>query len=135
MATRTIKFYGNVYGSSDVTVRMNFNNVEVHNAAITPDAASLPEAPGTPTTEHALFTFDLDTSVSGDVPTSVTVTGGTVVFAYLADDDGALSTTIPTKVNVSSDDTADPEAAGEWWYAINDGETFTCDYKVDAVTA
>ena len=149
MATRTVKFYGNVYGSSDVTIRMNFNNVEVHNATIAPDAALLPAIPGSPdnpSTEHVLFTFDLDTSVTGEIPLEVEVNGGTVVFAFLegnystdgnkGDDpatvNGALSNEFPTKANPAINGTAlaIDDIDGEWWHVIYDGNTFTCDYKV-----
>jgi len=79
MADRTVKMYGKAYGANPVAVTVNFNDVEVFNATVTSvnedvdqrvDWADLIELCG----------FTIDTSVSGNVPISITVSGGDLIF-------------------------------------------------------
>jgi len=71
MANRTVKFMG--YSSSPtVNVTFVFNGTEVFNGAVSNDG-----------TLGSLFTFDIDRTLEGDVPGTVSVSGGDLTIVSL----------------------------------------------------
>lgn len=81
MATRTIKLMGKAYSTSgDVSIAVDFNNTAAYNGTVT-TTNSEPPAKGEAGVELASWT--VDTSVTGAVPLSITVTGGTFQFNNL----------------------------------------------------
>ena len=81
MATRTIKLMGKAYSTSgDVSLVINFNSTEVFNGTVT-TVASAPPAKGGEGVE--LATWTIDTSVTGSVPLTIAVSGGTFQFNNL----------------------------------------------------
>lgn len=82
MATRTLKLMGKAYSTSgDVSIAVNFNNTQVFNGIVPTVDAS---APGDKETPVELATWTVDTSVTGSVPLSITVSNGTFDFTNIA---------------------------------------------------
>jgi hypothetical protein len=82
MATRTIKFFGKAYASSgSVLMNVTFNGNEVHNGNVPTVVPT-----GTERTDDkiVLFTFDVDSSLSGWIPVSMSVSGGEAWYAGIA---------------------------------------------------
>lgn len=78
MATRTIRFMGNAYSTEgDVSVTVNFNNVEVYSGTVTTVNS---EVPAHPSESTQLFSFTVSTDVTGSIPMTIAVTGGTLIF-------------------------------------------------------
>lgn len=81
MATRTIKLIGKAYSTEgDVSLVVNFNNIEVFNGTVT-TIASQPPLKGESGVELASWT--VDTSVTGAVPLTIAVSGGSFQFNNL----------------------------------------------------
>lgn len=81
MATRTIKLIGKAYSTSgDVSLVINFNNTQVFNGTVT---TVNEESPTIGQTGSELATWTVDTSVTGDIPLSIAVTGGVFHFQTL----------------------------------------------------
>ena len=87
MANRTVKFIG--YTTDNATVVFSFNGTEVFNGAVSPM--------GDTDTPAALFEFDIDQTLSGDIASSISVSGGDVTVV-------ALSANYSEKVGPSSTD-------------------------------
>lgn len=78
MATRTIKLIGKAYSTTgDVSLVINFNSVEVFNGTV---ATENTQAPVKGDTGVELATWTIDTSVTGSVPVTIAVSGGTFQF-------------------------------------------------------
>lgn len=81
MATRTIKFIGKAYSTEgDVSVVVNFNNVEVYSGTIATVNSECPQKPLSGENNDKLFTFDISTNISGSIPLTIAVSNGTLVF-------------------------------------------------------
>ena len=81
MPTRTVRFIGVATGPNPkVQVTMDFDGDTVFDGEL--DTVPASTDPWT-TRAKPLFTFPLDTSVTGNVPVSISVTGGDVVFINL----------------------------------------------------
>lgn len=147
MLTRVLKFTGEAFSpSGNVSVVAIFNGVEVHNGPI-------PTTPLEPPTSHGgqlldLWQTEIDASVTGNIPLSIQVTGGTLYFGALFgnspynppnefDDVSPIDPASDGKNNVLIDGVAPPPripAPGEegpWQYPIPSGSTFTCSMTVD----
>jgi len=74
MANRTVKFMG--YTTDNATVVFSFNGTEVFNGAVSPM--------GDTNTPVALFEFDIDQTLSGDIASSISVSGGDVTVVALS---------------------------------------------------
>ena len=74
MANRTVKFIG--YTNDNATVVFSFNGTEVFNGAVSPMGDS--------DTPAALFEFDIDQTLSGDIASSISVSGGDVTVVALS---------------------------------------------------
>ena len=79
MADRTVKMYGKAYGSTDVTVTINFNNIEVYNGTVTTVDTDIDESVDW-ADQVELCSFTIDTSLSGNVPLQIDVSGGDLVW-------------------------------------------------------
>ena len=81
MATRTIKLMGKAYSTSgDVSLVVNFNSTEVFNGTVTTVNS---ETPTKGVNGVELATWTVDTSVTGSVPLTIAVSGGTCQFNNL----------------------------------------------------
>lgn len=81
MATRTCKLIGKAYADSgDVSLVINFNGTEVFNGTVPTTNASVPRPPNE-SAEVDGCTWNVDTSLSGNIPMSIAVSGGDFVFA------------------------------------------------------
>ena len=81
MATRTIKLMGKAYSTSgDVSLVINFNSTEVFNGTVTTTNSAAPRK-GQEGVE--LATWTVDTSLTGSVPLTIAVSGGTFQFNNL----------------------------------------------------
>jgi hypothetical protein len=81
MATRTIKFNGKAYSTTgDVSVTLNFNGSQVYSGTVTTVSG---ETPTKPIDTDVLFTFETTTDVTGSIPLSISVTGGSLMFDSL----------------------------------------------------
>lgn len=163
MATRTIKLIGKAYATSgNVSLTVNFNNVQVHNGTVTTTNGA---SPNTGQTGSELISWTVDTNTTGSIPLSIAVSGGTLHFTDLrgnyvgydlADDYSIVqdvdeffsdlnnnTANSDGKDNVSitgysgdapSRDLSGPGAGmeGEWTYILEDGTTFTCNFNVDS---
>lgn len=82
MATRTIKLMGKAYSTEgDVSLVVNFNNSEVYNGTVTTANEAAPTTPTDNVVELASWT--IDTSLTGSIPLSIAVSGGTLHFQDL----------------------------------------------------
>ena len=80
MATRTIKLMGKVYSTSgDVSLVVNFYNAEVFSGTVTTVNGEY-NASDTPV---ELASWTVDTSVTGNVPLRIAVSGGDFAFTNL----------------------------------------------------
>lgn len=78
MADRTIKMYGKAYGSN-VSITVNFNNTEVFNGTVTSTDTDYDyTVPWIDMDE--LCSFTVSTDLTGDVPVSILVNGGVLVY-------------------------------------------------------
>lgn len=78
MTTRTVQMYGKAYGNN-VSLTASFNNVQFVNGTIT-SVDSDADLDIVFDDMDVISTFSLDSSVSGNVPFTATVTGGSFVF-------------------------------------------------------
>jgi len=82
MATRTIRVMGKAHSTEgDVSLVVNFNNTQVFNGTVNTVSAELPDSPITDVVSLAEFT--IDTSVTGDIPLTIAVSGGDLHFVNL----------------------------------------------------
>jgi len=84
MATRTIKFLGKAYSADgDVSLDVSINGNQVHNGTVT-------TKPVTDITTqqsddlYEMFEFTIDSSISGVIPVSISVSGGVAYFGILS---------------------------------------------------
>lgn len=84
MVQRIVKLKGKAYTTgSAVTVQVSYNGAEVINTSVTASTVTeLPLVP--PTTEPAveLAVFETTTDITGQIPVTISVTGGTLFFAH-----------------------------------------------------
>ena len=84
MVQRIVKLIGSAYSTSgDVHVQATYNGVEISNGPVTttvidviPVAGQLPDR-----ALDELVQFETTTDITGQIPVSITVTGGTLFFA------------------------------------------------------
>ena len=88
MVQRIVKLMGVAYSTGgDVQVQATYNGVEITNAPVTTIVTDvIPTAdPGTPTptaTQTELVIFETTTETTGQIPVSITATGGTLFFRH-----------------------------------------------------
>jgi len=81
MATRTIQFMGKAYSTEgDVSAVVNFNGVEVYSGPVNTVNS---EVPAQPDIAEELFTFTVDTGITGLIPMTIVSSGGTCIFKEL----------------------------------------------------
>ena len=85
MVARTAKFIGSAYSTgSSISLEVQYNNSIVYSgniAATTQDP--LPLISPTDVIPDSLFTFVTDTDITGEIPVTITVTGGTLFFYHV----------------------------------------------------
>lgn len=153
---RTYRLTGIAYSTSgDVTVTVEWNNTQVYTGTVTTQSGATPSvAPSTSNLIEWQGPF-----VEGDVPVSISVSGGDLIWntiianysGYTGDidpvdffgelndntatDDGRTNLDIqPRDGELPTYAPGDPSASdfGEWNYKILNGQTLTCDYRVQA---
>ena len=83
MVQRIVKFIGSAYSTSgDVHVQATYNGVEVLNGPVTTTVVNvIPQAGALPVPAlDELVLFETTTDTTGQIPVSITVTGGTLFF-------------------------------------------------------
>jgi len=128
MATRTVKFMGKAYSADgDVSLVVNVNGAEVYNGAVSTVAPTGTE----PTDElNSLFTFNLDSSVTGWIPITVTATGGEAWFADVEANYAGFDISIPEGHDwTASDPTITVNVAPEDFYGFVNNNTAASDGK------
>ena len=78
MATRTVKMYGKAYGKN-VSLQASFNGSEILNGPVASTDQPVDQSIDWNNLD-VVTTFSLDSSVSGNVAFTATVTGGSFVF-------------------------------------------------------
>jgi hypothetical protein len=129
MATRTIKLMGKAYSTSgDVSLVVNFNNTEVFNDTVTTVNGVY---------QHhqesvELATWTIDTSVTGDIPLSIAVSGGDFAFNNLLgnysgfelNEDGTVAVQPADHYNDMNLNTPESDGKTNISYSPADGEVF-----------
>lgn len=84
MVQRIVKLMGLAYTTgSDVTVQVSYNGAEVINTIVTASTVTaIPSVPPTAEIEAELAIFETTTDITGQIPVTITATGGTVFFAH-----------------------------------------------------
>ena len=101
MADRTVKMYGKAYGSTDVTVAINLNNVEVYNGTVTTVDTDIDEGADW-ADQIELCSFTIDTSLSGNVPLQIDVSGGDLVWRTFHANYGGAEFDVPDQAYLDS---------------------------------
>lgn len=138
MANRNVKFIG--YCAEDANVTFNFNGTDVFNGNIT--------AAGSSSSPAELFDFDIDQTVDGSTPATLTVNSGSIVSVSLSvnwettatDDEHVYNWISNNDKNsktdiVINDETYDkPDAGleGAWHVELNEGDVMSCNYTMKA---
>lgn len=161
MATRTVKVIGRAYSTTgSVTLVINWNGSEVYNGTVPTVNGVIAERPD-PADMQEVCNFTTTTDVTGDIPLSISASGGSLAFADLFGNYTGYEGTAPdavttepvdfyytmnyntaesdgkNNVSLSPDDgqartIIDGDSTlGEWIYKIYDGSTLSCDYSVD----
>lgn len=85
MVQRIVKMIGSAYSTSgDVHVQATYNGVEILNGPVTTTVADVIPAAGqlpSPASDE-LILFETTTDTTGQIPVSITVTGGTLFFTH-----------------------------------------------------
>ena len=83
MTTRTVQFIGKAYSpTGSLSVTLGLNNVELFNGTVAAVTDSTP-LKLTQAETDVVFTFDLSTDVTGEVPLVIAVNGGSLAFFNL----------------------------------------------------
>lgn len=86
MVTRTAKFMGSAYSTtgSTISLEVEYNNVVVFSGTVPATTQNpLPVVqPNDPPWIQELFTFETDTDLTGQVPSSITVSNGILFFGH-----------------------------------------------------
>ena len=86
MVQRIVKMIGNAYSTGgDVHVQATYNGVEIINGPVTSTVTGVIPGPGQLSelysiTSNKLVQFETTTDITGQIPVSITVTGGTLFF-------------------------------------------------------
>jgi hypothetical protein len=135
MANRQVKFMG--YTDTETNASFVFNGVTVFDGSIS--------ASGSKDTPVELFSFDVDQTLSGNIPMSITVTNGNISFTNLTFN--YTTTKDPTtftnnELNDKLDITLDNEPYlinrvgngddGAWHVNVSNNQTLNCNYVTSA---
>jgi hypothetical protein len=114
MVQRTVKLIGHAYSTGgDVQVQCTYNGAEVFNSTVEKTVQNpIPVEAVIDNTEiggwggKELFIFETTTDITGEIPVSITVTGGTLMFGnFWMNYTGSNRTKEPTNPNVPIDPT------------------------------
>ena len=85
MVQRIVKLMGRAYTTGGaVTAQVSYNGAEVINTSVTASTVTaIPMAPELTDTEVELAIFETTTDITGQIPVTISVTGGTLFFAHL----------------------------------------------------
>jgi hypothetical protein len=83
MVQRIVKMMGVAYSTTgDVHVQATYNGVEITNAPVTTIVTDVIPMPDPADTQTELVMFETTTDITGQIPVSITVTGGTLFFRH-----------------------------------------------------
>ncbi|WP_353484826.1 hypothetical protein [Haliscomenobacter sp.] len=84
MVQRIVKLKGQAYTTgSAVVVRVSYNGAEVFNTSVTASTViEIPSAPALTEPVVELAVFETTTDITGPIPVTISVTGGTLFFAH-----------------------------------------------------
>lgn len=82
MAIRTLQFQGIGFGTSPASITVTANGDQIFSGTVTTVDQPVPVLPNFELTpdQVTLFTFEIDTAFSGQIPMTCTVNNGTVIF-------------------------------------------------------
>lgn len=85
MVTRTIQFLGQGYGNSPASVTVTANGNSVFSGTVDTIDAPVPDMPNFDLQSEmkVLFTMDVDSAFSGEIPMTCQVTNSTILFAQV----------------------------------------------------
>lgn len=104
MANRTIQIQGLAYGAVSASIGATFNANTVFSGTVNTLNEPVPALPD-PTLEgqlYTLFSFDVDTAVTGNVTMSCNVTEGPVIFAQILSNYASVANPVYTPAQLSS---------------------------------
>jgi hypothetical protein len=84
MVQRIVKLKGQAYTTgSAVTVQVSYNGAEVFNTSVTASTVTaIPPSPELTEPAIELAVFETTTDITGPIPVTISVTGGTLFFAH-----------------------------------------------------
>jgi hypothetical protein len=128
MATRTVKFLGKAYSSDgDVSLVVNVNGNEVYNGTVTTLIPTGTEETGN---VSSLFTFSLDSSVTGWIPVTISANGGDAWFSDFEANYAGVDYSVPDGHDwTASDPTITVNTQPVDFYGIVNTNTTTSDGK------
>jgi len=85
MAIRTIQFLGMGFGSSPATVTATANGTQIFSGTVTTVDQPVPALPNLAleADQVVLFTYEIDTAFTGEIPMTCAITNGTVIFSEI----------------------------------------------------
>lgn len=85
MVQRIVKLMGRAYTTGGaVTAQVSYNGAEVVNTSVTASTVtSIPSAPDPTDLATELAIFETTTDITGQIPVTISVAGGTLFFAHL----------------------------------------------------
>jgi len=155
MVQRIVKLMGRAYTTgSAVTAQVSYNGAEVINTGVTASTVTaMPFAAEVTDIEIELAIFETTTDITGQIPVTITVNGGTLFFAHFWMNYSGYTPETPPEfyygdpnVNtVESDGVSNltkngspwvwrenvGDLLGDWMYPVAAGETIAFDFFVD----
>jgi hypothetical protein len=159
MTTRTVKIFGQGFGSTPAEISVTLNENVIYTGEIPTIDQPVYTLPNleVANTVPQLCDFEIGMDVSGTIPMTCTVLSGTVIFAQILANYCVLDNTDPVigsgpdvfnnidgigdaRSNVYINEIAQAinhteELSGTWWFTVPAGSVFRYDLDVQAGTA
>jgi hypothetical protein len=158
MTTRTVKIFGQGFGSTPAEISVTLNGNVIYTGAVSTLDQPVYALPNLDLTSVVpeLCDFEIGMDTNGTVPMTCTVLNGTVIFAQILANYCVIANTDPVvgtgpdvfgstdglgdaRSNVAIDGVAQTinheELAGTWWFTVPNGSVLTYDLDIGAGTA